>query len=127
MNVCIKGAVSQLTVTCSRSAIEKLEKGEKYVQSFSVFGVFIVNFKHISHLFLGVFIVVFELVNVIWLTSPLSLMSTFFVLSNEVKQIADELTTTFTFIILLIRKQCFNLITAIIDSEVQHVCKKQFL
>ena len=41
----------------------------KYIQSFSVSGVIIVNFEHISHLFLGASIVNFELVNVSWVTS----------------------------------------------------------
>ena len=42
----------------------------KYIQTFSVSGGFIVNFEHISHLFLGASIANFELVNVSWVTSP---------------------------------------------------------
>ena len=49
-------ASSQLTFTCSKSTIETLEKGVKYV--------FIVNFEHISHLFLVLPFVDFEQVNV---------------------------------------------------------------
>ena len=38
---------------CSKPAIETLEKGVKYVQSqWRPSGVFIVNFEHISHVFL---------------------------------------------------------------------------
>ena len=39
---------TQLTFTCSKSVVETLEKGVKYVQSQSRrSGVFIVNFEHI--------------------------------------------------------------------------------
>ena len=41
--------LTQLTFTCSKSTIATLEKSLKYVQSS---GVFIVNFEHISHLYL---------------------------------------------------------------------------
>ena len=37
--------ISQQTFTCSKPTIETLKKGRR-------FGVFIVNFEHISHLFL---------------------------------------------------------------------------
>ena len=43
---CKLGAV-QLTFTCSKSITETLEKGERRRS-----GVFIVNFEHVSHLFL---------------------------------------------------------------------------
>ena len=53
---------SQLTFTCSKSSIETLELCVKYVQKLTIrteeqcqwgrFGVFIVNFEHISQLFL---------------------------------------------------------------------------
>ena len=39
---------TQLTFTCSKSAVETIEKGVNYVQSQSRrSGVFIVNFEHI--------------------------------------------------------------------------------
>ena len=41
--------MTQLTLTCSNSTIETLEKGVKYVL---LYHVFIVYFEHISHLFL---------------------------------------------------------------------------
>ena len=45
--------VPQLRFTCSNSTIETLEKGQNVVMtSMTLFGVFIVNFEHISHLFL---------------------------------------------------------------------------
>ena len=52
---------AQITFICSKLAIEALEKGVKYIQSkikaperrqWRRSGVFIVNFEHISHLFL---------------------------------------------------------------------------
>ena len=45
---------TQLVFTCSKSTVETLEKGLKYVQIRQCrrFGVFIVNFEHISLLFL---------------------------------------------------------------------------
>ena len=42
---------AQLICTCSKSAIETREKGVKYFQRHYS-GVFIVNFEHISHLFI---------------------------------------------------------------------------
>ena len=50
---------SQLTFTCSKSTIETLERGVKYVKStiktperrhLHRSGVFIVNFEHVLHL-----------------------------------------------------------------------------
>ena len=61
---------SQLTFTCSKSIIETLEKGVKYVQSNNKntrlrSDVFVVNLKHIS-LFSIVPIFDFEQLNVSW-------------------------------------------------------------
>ena len=57
-----KRVITQLTFTCSKWTIENLEKGVKYVQSQQIktpewcnwrrSGVFIVNFEHVSRLFL---------------------------------------------------------------------------
>ena len=54
--------ITQLTFTCSKSKLEILEQGVKYVQKLTTktpercqsrcSGVFIVNFEHISHLVL---------------------------------------------------------------------------
>ena len=54
--------ITQQTFPCSKSIIETLEKGVKYVQNITIktsehcqwrySGVFIVNFEHISHHFL---------------------------------------------------------------------------
>ena len=54
------------SLTRSKSKAKALEKGLKYFQSFHWRRscVFIVNFEHISHLFLCVFIVDFEQVNI---------------------------------------------------------------
>ena len=41
---------TQSVITCSKLAIETLERGVKYVQSLTIKSVFIVNFEHISHL-----------------------------------------------------------------------------
>ena len=43
--------MTQSAITCSKLTIETLERGMKYVQS-CLSGVFIVNFKYISHLIL---------------------------------------------------------------------------
>ena len=43
---------TQLTSTCSKSTIETLEKGVKYVDFEHHSGVFIVNFQRILHLVL---------------------------------------------------------------------------
>ena len=48
--------LSQLAFTCSKLTIKTLEKGLKYV--------FIVDFEHISHLFLVFLLLTFEQVNV---------------------------------------------------------------
>ena len=42
----------QLTFTGSNRKIETLEKGKKYFKRWRRSSVFIVNFEHISHLFL---------------------------------------------------------------------------
>ena len=42
-----------------------VQSQQQYVNVISS-GVFIVNFEHISHLFLGVYIIDFEQVNVSW-------------------------------------------------------------
>ena len=70
------GNTSQLTFTCSKSAIEALSKGCKLYSKLTIktperrhwrrSGVFIVNFNHISHPFFSVSIVNFEQVNVSW-------------------------------------------------------------
>ena len=60
-------------MTCSKSTIETLEKGVKYVQSWiqicSNTCVFIVNFEYISHLLSSVSFVDFEQVIVSWVNS----------------------------------------------------------
>ena len=48
-------ADTQLTFTCSKSAIERLEKGVKYVQNYNIL-----------HIFFAVSIVDFEQGNVSW-------------------------------------------------------------
>ena len=59
--------VFQLTFTCSKKTIEALEKGVKFVRIWRRFGVFIINFEHISHHFSSVSFVDFEEVNVSWI------------------------------------------------------------
>ena len=62
----------QQTFTCSKSTIETFKKGVKNVQNIITIterrhqrrsGIFIVNFEHISHLFL---VFIFEQVDVCW-------------------------------------------------------------
>ena len=50
---------SQPAFTCSKSTIEALEQGVKYVQCRS--GIFIVNFEHISHLALVFLLLTFNM------------------------------------------------------------------
>ena len=60
---------TQLTFICSNSRVETLQKGVKYVQvnkkitkttSMTSSGVFIINFEHISHLFLVFLLLTFN-------------------------------------------------------------------
>ena len=44
------------------------------------------------------------------LKSPLVLISTCFILPNEIKQIASGPTTTLTFVVILIQEQCISVI-----------------
>ena len=63
---------SQLTFTCSKSNIQTLEKGEKYV-FHDIFLVFLLLTLSIFHIFSGASIVDFGQVNVSWVNTKIQL------------------------------------------------------
>ena len=70
----------QLEITCSKLTIETLKQWYEICSKLTIktpklcqwhhFGVFIVNFEHISHLCFNVFNVNFEQVNAGWVVVP---------------------------------------------------------
>ena len=61
-------------ITCSKLTVETLEQRCEICSNLTIktpkrFGVFIVNFEHIPHLFSSVFIVNFEQVNAGWVAT----------------------------------------------------------